>query len=225
MSLPLSIANLTVTVSNRTLLRLTDLQVEAGALIGVRGPSGAGKSTLLNALAGLIGAQGAIRWGGTDLMSLSPEGRTAFRAAHMGMVFQDFLLFDELSPLANASLSALFAKPDQRAAIATRAAGQLTRLAVPEDSRAVASFSGGERQRVAVARALATDPAIILADEPTASLDRPAADRLITDLLSMTRDSGKTLITVSHDTQLLDQMDRVVTIEDGLLTHDTGVSL
>ena len=140
----------------------------------------------------------------------------------IGLIFQDFLLFDELSPAANAGLTALFARRTRRSDIRQRAEERLDHLGVPQDSRTVASFSGGERQRVAISRALATDPAILLADEPTASLDRPAADRLIDDLLTLARTTGKTLIAVSHDSHLLDRLDRVLTVEDGAVTVDTG---
>ncbi len=223
MSLPLSVSRLSVrTRKGRQLVSVLELTLPAGGLLGVRGPSGAGKSTLLHALSGLLEAEGSVRWGDAELSGLSRERRTAFRARHMGLIFQDFLLFDELSPQANASLPALYSRRSLRAGITQRANGHLTRLNVPKDSRSVASFSGGERQRVAIARALATDPAILLADEPTASLDRPAADRLITDLLALVRDSGKTLIAVSHDAHLLDRLDRVLTIEDGAVTEHTG---
>ncbi|SMX33225.1 ABC transporter ATP-binding protein [Maliponia aquimaris] len=219
MALPLSVTGLEVAAPRgRRLLSVARLEVPGGALVGVRGPSGAGKSTFLHALSGLVAFRGAVRWGGTDLGALSAEGRAGFRAARMGMIFQDFLLFDELSPLGNAGLAALFAPQRVRADVQARAAASLDRLKVPEDRRAVASFSGGERQRVAVARALATNPSILLADEPTASLDRPSADRLIEDLTALVRQTGKTLIAVSHDSHLLDRMDRVLTIEDGVLS-------
>ncbi|SNS24198.1 ABC transporter ATP-binding protein [Antarctobacter heliothermus] len=224
MSLPLHITDLSVVAGARTLLRVPSLSLPAGSLIGVRGPSGAGKSTLLYALSGLLAVKGTVRWGETDLAQLSAERRTAFRATHMGLIFQDYQLFEELSPRANACLAALFLKPGDRAQIEARAADWLDRLGVAQGSRSVASFSGGERQRVAVSRALATDPAILLADEPTASLDRPAADRLIEDLVALVRGSGKTLIAVSHDLHLLDRLDRVLTIQDGQLTDDTPVS-
>lgn len=223
MALPLVVTGLEVAApGGRRLLSVPLLEVPGGALVGVRGPSGAGKSTFLHALSGLVSFKGAVRWGDTDLGGLSGEGRARFRAARMGMIFQDFLLFDELSPLGNAALATLFAPRRIRADVLTRAAEGLRRLRVPEDRRAVASFSGGERQRVAVARALATNPAILLADEPTASLDRPAADRLIEDLTALVRQSGKTLIAVSHDSHLLDRMDRVLTIEDGALSSESA---
>ncbi|MBY6159280.1 ABC transporter ATP-binding protein [Mameliella alba] len=221
MALPLEIADLTVRVGRRKLLTVPALSAPAGALIGIRGPSGAGKSTLLHALSGLLEAEGSIRWGAADLARMGLEKRTAFRAANMGLIFQDFLLFDELSPLANAGLAALFGRRADRASLRARAADRLSHLGVPGDTRTVASFSGGERQRVAISRALATDPGILLADEPTASLDRPAADRLIDDLIALARHGGKTLIAVSHDLHLLDRLDRVLTIEDGQLTSDS----
>lgn len=221
MSLPLEIAGLEIWAGGRSLLRVPALSAPAGALIGVRGPSGAGKSTLLHALSGLLDARGSVRWGGTDVARLSSERRTAFRAAQMGLIFQDFLLFDELSPQDNAGLAALFSPRALRREVDRRAADRLAHLGIPRNSRVVASFSGGERQRVAISRALATDPGILLADEPTASLDRPAADRLIDDLITLVREGGKTLIAVSHDLHLLERLDRVLTIEDGQVIHDS----
>lgn len=221
MTLPLAVRDLLVrTERGRVLLDLPALDVAAGTRLGVRGPSGAGKSTLLFALAGLLdGVAGRVTWGQTDVLRLSASERAAFRANHVGLIFQDFLLFDELSPVANAELVGLFAPPASRVGIAKRAAAQLAALGVPSDARTTASFSGGERQRVAVARALATDPSVLLADEPTASLDRVAADRLIADLLAQSQTAGRTMIAVSHDAALLEAMDRVITVEDGRVTE------
>lgn len=206
------------TARGRALLKVPELSVPSGTLLGVRGPSGAGKSTFLHALSGILQhAKGRVIWGGKDILSLSPERRAAFRADHVGMVFQDFMLFDEMSPMANATISGLF----RRRPTLTDAAGDLLdRLGVRAEARSVASYSGGEKQRIAVARALAGRPGIVLADEPTASLDRVAADRLIGDLVAMVRDSGATLIAVSHDAHLLSAMDRVITLEDGQITRD-----
>ncbi len=223
MPLPLTVSGLMVqTRGGRQLLSVPELLLPAGALLGVRGPSGAGKSTFLHSLSGLLEAQGSVRWGETELIGLPSERRTMFRAQNMGLIFQDFLLFDELSPQANAGLASLFTRRAARPMVARRAADRLSHLGVPQGSRTVASFSGGERQRVAIARALATDPAILMADEPTASLDRTAADRFIDDLIALVRESCKTLIAVSHDLHLLERLDRVLTIEDGVLTDDSG---
>jgi putative ABC transport system ATP-binding protein len=202
----------------RVLLRVGRLELAPGAALGVRGPSGAGKSTLVNALAGLTPiASGALDWGGTDLARLSERARDAFRARTIGMIFQDFLLIEELDALGNAALPAAWAPRPERAAIRARAAEALERLGVPPGARDVAAMSGGERQRIAAARALAVDPAVILADEPTASLDRAAADRLVADLLALARENGRTVIAVSHDPAVTGAMDRVVEVVDGRL--------
>ena len=224
MGLPLTISDLLVhQPGGRDLLRVEALQIPAGALVGVRGPSGAGKSTFLHAVGGLLEtASGQVHWGETDLLALSEERRTRFRADHIGMIFQDFLLFEELGPLQNAALTAMFRPAAERDALRARAAKLLTGLGLEAAPRPVASFSGGERQRVAVARALANDAAILLADEPTASLDRAAADRLIEDFVRLARQTGKTLIAVSHDTALLARMDRILTIQDGTLIEATA---
>ena len=99
-----------------------------------------------------------------------------------------------------------------------RARVQLRSLGVPLDGRRIATYSGGERQRIALARALAVDPTVVLADEPTASLDAAARERLVDDLVGVVRENGSTLVCVSHDRALLDVMDKVVTIADGRLS-------
>ncbi|RID90593.1 ATP-binding cassette domain-containing protein [Gemmobacter lutimaris] len=218
--LALSVTDLRVAApGGRLLLSLPGLDLPAGRSLAVRGPSGAGKSTLLHALAGLLtDVEGAVRWGETDLLSLTDPARAAFRRARVGLVFQDFLLFEELGAEANAALAAGFAPASQRAAIRQRARSALDRLGLGGTSgRLAASFSDGERQRIAIARALAHDPAVILADEPTASLDRAAADRLIDDLVALSREDGRTLVVVSHDPALTERLDQSVEIVDGHL--------
>jgi putative ABC transport system ATP-binding protein len=203
--------------SGRCLLEIPRLEVARGTTLGIQGPSGAGKSTLLFALAGLIPATGIVRWYGQEFLGLSKARQQALRAGTMGFVFQDHNLLDELSAAGNAGLTALFQPRAKRAAIRKGAAHWLGALGRAEPDRKITTFSGGERQRVAVARALANAPQAILADEPTASLDRPNADRLTDDLLAIVRDSGATLIAVSHDPHLLDRMDRRLTLTDGTL--------
>ena len=217
--LPLEVCGLSVTGSQgRMLVKVDALSVSPGEAIGIRGPSGAGKSTLLYALAGLQPtAKGEIRWGGADLVALGESERARFRRDHVGMVFQDFLLFEELTAHGNAALAAGFGARADAASIRSRAGAALKRLGIGDSARNVDSFSGGERQRVAIARSLANDPAIILADEPTASLDRETADRMIDDLVDLSRSGGKTLIAVSHDRNLLERMDRCIEVIDGRL--------
>jgi len=202
----------------RRILALEALDLAPGTALGVEGPSGAGKSTLIYALAGLIeGMRGRVAWGGTDIAGLRPGAAARFRSHHIGLIFQDFLLFDELGAAANAGVAALFSGRSRRGAIRVRAAEGLARLKVPAGARTVASYSGGERQRVAVARALAHGPQAILADEPTASLHREAADALTDDLLADVRDRGRSLVVASHDRRLLDRMDRRLRLVDGRL--------
>ena len=227
MTLPLSVTDCVVRGDRgRVLLSVPSLGLDKGVSLGIRGPSGAGKSTLLYALAGLLDhVEGTVRWGDTELLALSEARRTEFRAARIGMIFQDFLLFDELGALANACLPSMYAPRAQRAGLRARASAQLAHLGIAETTRTVDSFSGGERQRVAIARALANDAGIVLADEPTASLNREAADALITDLVDTARNDGKTLIAVSHDTHLLDRMDRVISLVDGQIDDAAQVNV
>lgn len=222
MGLPLKIEGLVVPGGRgRVLLSVPELSLPAGALVGVEGPSGAGKSTLLYALAGLLDVAGSIRWGEVDLASLRAEGRARFRADSIGMIFQDYLLFEELGAVDNAALSALFRGRGERDGVRARARDRLDRLGLGATAgRRVASFSGGERQRVAIARAMAAEAPVLLADEPTASLDRAAAGRLVDDLVTLARETGTTLIAVSHDARLIARMDRVLTITDGAVTGD-----
>lgn len=222
--LPLRIAGLQMAAPDGRILMMVDaLSVAPGTSVAVRGPSGAGKSTLLHGLAGLIRpATGRVLWGDTDIAALGEDGRAAFRHDHIGLIFQDFLLFDELAAVENAALSAAFRPRAARPALRSQAAGLLAGfgLAAATD-RPAASLSGGERQRVAIARALTNDPAILLADEPTASLDRATADRLIGVLADLGRTAGRTLIAVTHDAALIERMDRVITVIDGRIAGDT----
>jgi len=224
MPLSLHVENLSVLATGgRVLLACSHFSVAPGETIGLRGPSGAGKTTFLYALAGLQSAMtGKVAWGNLDLVPLGDGDRARFRRENVGMVFQDFLLFEELSALGNATLAMAFNSVGKRSSIRQSASAALSRLRVPSEKRTVDSFSGGERQRTAIARALAHDPAILLADEPTASLDRATADALIDDLLTLARTEQKTLITVSHDLHLLERMDRVIKIADGALLGESA---
>ena len=218
----LQITGLEVTgTDGRLLLAVPDLRIAAGTSVAILGPSGAGKSTLLHALSGLIPVKaGRVVWGDTDIARLTPAAAARFRAATIGLIFQDFLLFEELGSHANAAIAAAFAPAAARVALRARAADLLTGLG-PATSRRVDSFSGGERQRISVARALAPDPQVILADEPTASLDRAAADRLIDDLAALPDTANRTLIAVTHDTALANRLHRRLTIRDGKITGDS----
>ncbi len=203
--------------SGRTLLSIPHFTLPAGQSLAIRGPSGAGKSTLLHVLSGLQRVQrGQILWGETDLASLSELQLSTFRRRHIGQIFQDFLLFDELTALENAAIARQFAPRADRSAILARACHWLTSLGLdPSETRRVASYSGGERQRIATARALAQGADVLLADEPTASLDRATADRLTDDLLGAAQQTGLSLICVTHDDALARRLGQTLSLADG----------
>lgn len=215
--LSLSVRDLRVHSPNgRCLLDVPHLEMSAGSCLVVRGPSGAGKSTLLNALAGLQPVvSGSISWGVVSISVLVDRVRTAFRRDYIGFIFQDHLLFEELSAKENAAITAAYAPRAERAEIYAAADQMLMQLQVPQGTRTVASYSGGERQRVAVARALSGNPGIILADEPTASLDRETATALAHELLRIAREDGRTVVIVSHDPVLHELAPRLINMVDG----------
>lgn len=204
----------------RVLVEIPRLSLRRGEALGIAGASGAGKSTLLFALAGLVpGAQGQVRWQGQDLLAMPARRRAAFRADHIGLVFQDHMLFEELDAPANAAIQAGFRPRAERAALRAEGGRLLAALGLAGKGADVARLSGGERQRVAVARALAHRPQVLLADEPTASLDAATAEALTGDLLGDTGPDrgrqGRSLIVVSHDPALLARMDRVIRLDHG----------
>lgn len=206
----------------RPILTVPRLGVSPGTKIGVRGPSGAGKSTLLHLMSGLVQpASGRVLWGETEITGLAESKRDAFRRRHLGLIFQEAMLLEELNAVANACIEATFAPPAERRAILRHGPNLLATLGVPMGSRRIDSYSGGERQRIAVARALAGDPAVILADEPTAALDRQNADKLMGDLIRIADRGRKTLIAVSHDRNLLAAMDQVIDVLDGVVQTRT----
>ncbi len=186
-----------------------------GQLSAIVGPSGCGKSTLLHALAGIVvPQQGEIRWGQTVVSQLSERQRDAWRLAHCGMVFQDFRLIDELDALGNTLLPARFQRARLPEALRQRAKDLLARFEVPWRTGPVARMSRGEQQRVALARALLLDPPVILADEPTASLDEHNGQAIAEALKAMAQ-AGKTVVAVTHDHKLSALADKVLRMHAG----------
>ncbi len=220
----LQVSGLRVTSrEGRVLLDVPALEVPAGQSVALRGASGAGKSTLLHVLSGLVRpAAGQVIWGVQDIATLSEDARARFRRVTLGLIFQDCHLFEELSALGNAALASAFAPAPDRPAIRQAAGHWLAALGLGSSGpRKVDSHSGGERQRIAVARALAANPPVILADEPTAALDRVNADALGADLAQLAATGGRTLITVTHDAQLAGRMARQITMADGRIVEDS----
>jgi len=198
------------------LLRIDALTLAHGQTLGIRGASGAGKSTLLHCLAGIEPINsGNIRWGGDDIAALPPAALTRWRAQRLGLVFQDFHLVEGLSALGNILLPASFNGWCAPPALKQRATLLLDRVGAP--NRRAELLSRGERQRVAVARALLFKPEVILADEPTASLDAENREIVSALLLDLVREHGATLIVVSHEAHLLSRLDRQLELRGGIL--------
>ena len=199
-------------------LRGVSLSVERGEMVAIIGASGVGKSTLLHVLGGLDAwDEGTIRIGETDLGTLRDAARVAFRNAHVGFVFQFHHLLPEFSALENAEMPLRIARRPLAEA-RPRAEALLRRVGLGDRlSHRPGMLSGGEQQRVAMARALAMTPALLLADEPTGDLDERTADALHALLREMHRERGLTSIIATHNTRLAGVCDRVLRLEDGHL--------
>lgn len=208
-----------------TALDIPRLEVGSGDSLAITGPSGSGKSTLLYALAGLVEElEGEVAWGETKLTRLPQTARDRWRRENAGFVFQDFHLIPELSPIENVLMPARFAQFSASADLKARALSLLDDLRVPTSRKLSSQLSRGEQQRVAIARALLFDPPIILADEPTASLDAKAASDVSTLLTELATRSDKLLITVSHDERLIERCGARLALDHGRLKqHDVAV--
>lgn len=197
-------------------LDIPQLAIAPGERVAVMGPSGSGKTTLVNAITGMDNhGSGAVRWGEQDIRALSETGRDRWRARHIGLVMQDFHLFPGLSARENVLLPARFHHWRLPAALHARADELLARLGVATGARPVEVLSRGEKQRVAVARALLHRPAILVADEPTASLDAHNGEQMADLLVRAAREQGATLIAITHDRHLAAQLDRCIRLDNG----------
>jgi lipoprotein-releasing system ATP-binding protein len=202
-----------------TVLRDLDLQVDAGEMVAVVGASGVGKSTLLHVLGGLdrIDA-GAIAIAGTPIAALSDQALVAFRNRHVGFVFQFHHLLPEFSAIENAEMPMRIARVPLGEA-RPRAEALLRRVGLGDRlTHRPGMLSGGEQQRVAVARALVMRPSVLLADEPTGDLDEATAESLHQLLRDMHRDFGLTSIIATHNPRLAEACDRVLRLHEGRLT-------
>lgn len=199
-------------------LRGVNLSIEAGEIVALLGPSGSGKSTMLQAV-GLLegGFGGKIEIAGTDATALSGDDRTALRRNHLGFVYQFHHLLPDFTARENVVLPQLVADHG-RAEAEARADELLTALGLGQRlGHRPSQLSGGEQQRVAVARALANRPQLVLADEPTGNLDEATADRVLAEFLRLVRDEGSAALVATHNERLAQQMDRIVRLHDGLL--------
>ena len=205
-----------VTDSTGTLdiLRDIDFRLESGETVAIVGASGSGKSTLLSIIAGLdTPTRGTVRLDGQDLFALSEDGRAALRAQKVGFVFQSFQLMGNLTALENVMLPLELADRSDARKAATemlKHVGLGQRLGhYPK------VLSGGEQQRVALARAFVMQPAVLLADEPTGSLDFATGETIMQLMFDLNREHGTTLVLVTHDRAIAQRCDRLISIEAG----------
>ncbi len=199
-------------------LRGVDLTIQRGEIVALLGPSGSGKSTMLQAV-GLLegGFEGSIRINGEEAARLDNDGRTRLRRDVLGFVYQFHHLLPDFNASENVVLPQLIhgAEPD---AARTRAESLLTALGLGHRlTHRPSQLSGGEQQRVAVARALANRPSLVLADEPTGNLDEATADVVFAEFLGLVRGEGSAALVATHNERIAGKMDRVLRLHEGVL--------
>jgi len=202
-------------------IRGVDLQVTAGEMVAIMGPSGSGKSTLLALLGGVeVPTEGHVLLEGVDLASLSDDQRTMLRRRRIGFVFQSFNLLPILTALENVALP--LELDGVSSSEARRRAQQMLELVGLEDRHhhVPSHLSGGEQQRVAVARALVIQPALLLADEPTGNLDSVSGQRLTALLRRLVDEHRQTIVMVTHDSEVASRADRIIHIRDGHIERE-----
>ena len=207
-----------------TILHEIDFRLDARASVAIVGASGSGKSTLLGIMAGLdTPSRGTVRLAGTDLFALNEDARAALRARHIGFVFQSFQLLANLTALENVMLPLeLQGRSDARAT----ASAMLRRVGLGERlGHHPKRLSGGEQQRVALARAFVMRPALLLADEPTGSLDFATGATVMELMFELNREAGTTLVLVTHDAEIAARCERQLRIEAGRLSDDRGTGI
>lgn len=221
----ISVEHLCKSVSDATgqldILRDVDFRLASRETVAIVGASGSGKSTLLSLMAGLdTPSRGTVRIAGVDLFSLNEDQRAALRARQVGFVFQSFQLLGNLTALENVMLPLeLAGRRDARAS----ATAMLQRVGLGERlGHYPKLLSGGEQQRVALARAFVVEPAVLLADEPTGSLDFATGERVMDLMFELNRERGTTLLLVTHDRGIAARCQRVITIAAGQVESDTG---
>jgi len=207
----------------RTLAVLKNVSfvVQPGEFVAITGPSGSGKTTLLGLLAGLdTPSQGRVILDGAEMSSMSEDDRARIRSAKVGFVFQSFQLISTLTASENVQVPL---ELRGEAGAERRAADLLERVGLAERSTHFPmQLSGGEQQRVAIARAFSNRPSILFADEPTGNLDAASGERVVALLEELNRESGSTVVIVTHDAVLASRARRQIRLADGAVVEDTG---
>ena len=210
-------------IGNRSLTVLRDVtfSIPQGTFLAVVGASGSGKTTLLGLLAGLdTPSRGTVLLDDSDFSALDEDGRARLRGEKVGFVFQTFQLIPTLTAIENVQVP-LELRGDSGAA--ARARDLLTRVGLGDRlDHFPTALSGGEQQRVAIARAFANAPRILFADEPTGNLDSETGQRIVELLEALNRESGVTVVLVTHDAALAARAHRVIRLSDGVVVQDTG---
>ena len=204
-------------------LRGLDLKVRKGEMVAVMGPSGCGKTTLLNCLSGLDDiTKGKVAIEGVDLATMSDDQKSGFRARRMGFIFQAYNLLPVLSAQENVELPLLLAGVSE--AEAHKEALSALKMIGLEEWRLhkPSELSGGQQQRVTIARALVNKPAIVWGDEPTGNLDSENSAEIVKLLRSLNRDYGLTFVIVTHDSQIAQETDRIVSMRNGQIEKETA---
>ena len=204
-----------------TALKSVDLTAEAGEFVAILGKSGSGKSTLINMISGIdVPTSGEVWVDGIAVHTLSQSNLAKWRGRHLGIVFQFFQLLPTLTVIQNVMLPMDFCHTYPVSERRDRAIHLLDQMSMADlADKLPSSISGGEQQRAAIARALANDPPILLADEPTGNLDSHTAE-VIFQLFSRLVDEGKTVLMVTHDRELARQVSRILTVADGRIVVD-----
>ena len=217
----LSLTDITKDFGGGPVLAGISLDIEPGELVAVMGPSGSGKSTLLHCMSGVLTpTHGSVRYGDEELSALGDGPRSRTRLRNFGFVFQDGQLLPELSNVDNVALPAML-NGMGRGAARKRAMELLDQLGLGGlAERRPAQVSGGQAQRVTIARALVASPGVVFADEPTGALDQSTGHEVMQMLTTIVRQSGASLVMVTHDPKVADWMQRRVEIRDGIIHDD-----